>query len=244
MANRSAPRYIKFTHHAATRLSAVPLTSIPEVDEMQSPNSNIEETPSMHNIYAPPSSEPTAYGIAVDTHPRNNTEARNAAIRESLNVLTETFKSSAEANTTRHSLRLANTIITIGHAAFKLLAAIDDWTNWIQIHYDERESFGQVEFPGFTMLKLAVLRSDLEELSEALTVVIIPLIETAREQQTTESVDAIRRTIRRYCEQVQGIGSDARANAAMTAAGFEPHDHEIATAAGDLELGRFREASQ
>ncbi|KAI4111325.1 MAG: hypothetical protein LQ345_006817 [Seirophora villosa] len=244
MASRPARRYIKFTHYAASRLSANPLTPIPETDEMQSPDSDIEETPPMPNIYAPPSSKPTEHGIAGDTHPRNTTEARNAAIRESLKLLTATFKSSAEANTTRHSLRLANTVITISHAASKLLATIDDWTTWIHTHHDERESFGQVEFPGFTMLKMAVLRSDLEELSEALTVVIIPLIETAREQQTTESVDAVRRAVRRYCEQVQGIGRDAGANAAMRAAGFEPHDQEIAMAAGELEVEGLGEISQ
>ncbi|KAL8957454.1 MAG: hypothetical protein Q9193_005279 [Seirophora villosa] len=243
MANRSARRYIKFTNYAASRLSVVPLTPIPEVDEMQSPDSDIAETSPMPNIYAPQSSKPTEHGIASDIHPRNTTEARNAAIRERMNHLTATFKSSAEANTTRHSLRLANTIITISHAASKLLAAIDDWTNWIQAHHDERESFGQVEFPGFTMLKMAVLRSDLEELSEALTVVIIPLIETAREQQTMESVDDIRRAIGRYCEQVQGIGRDAGANTAMRAAGFEPYDQEIATAAGDLEMESLGEMS-
>ncbi|KAI4169994.1 MAG: hypothetical protein LQ348_007189 [Seirophora lacunosa] len=244
MASRSARRYIKLTNYAASRLSAIPLTPIREADEMQSPNSDIEETPPMPNIYAPPSSKPTEHEIASDTHPRNTTEARNAAIRASLKHLTATFKSAAEANTTRHSLRLANTTITISHAASKLLAAIDDWTDWIHTHHHERESFGQVEFPGFTMLKMAVLRSDVEELSEALTVVIIPLIETAREQQTMESVDAVRRAVGRYCEQVQGIGRDAGANAAMSAAGFEAHDHEIAMAAGGLQVEGLGEISQ
>ncbi|KAI4089338.1 MAG: hypothetical protein LQ344_005470 [Seirophora lacunosa] len=228
MANRSARRYIKLTNYAASRLSAIPLTPIREADEMQSPNSDIEETPPMPNIYAPPSSKPTEHEIASDTHPRNTTEARNAAIRASLKHLTASFKSAA-SQTPRATASASQTPPSQSATQPR--------------NSSPPSTTGPTgSTPTTTNGKASA--SDLEELSEALTVVIISLIETAREQQTMESVDAVRRAVGRYCEQVQGIGRDAGANAAMRAAGFEAHDHEIAMAAGGLEVEGLGEISQ
>ncbi|KAL8968599.1 MAG: hypothetical protein Q9197_004794 [Variospora fuerteventurae] len=182
---------------------------------------DLEET----NIHASPSTTPFA---------EPTIEARNAAVQSHISSLTSHFKSLAEANPTREHLRLANTIITIDHANSRLLTAISSWSIWTQTHYHQRDTFGQVDFPGFSMSKWAVLRSDIEELSEALTIAIIPLVETALELQTEASVNDIRNAMSRYCEQVAEIGREAGGNASMVDAGFEPHEYEIGTAARDL----------
>ncbi|KAL8981597.1 MAG: hypothetical protein Q9177_005522 [Variospora cf. flavescens] len=216
MVSRISRFYIKSTCFAASRWSAIPLTPIHEEDEM-----DLEET----NIYASPSTTPSA---------EPTTEARNAAVQSHISSLTSHFKSLAEANPTREHLGLANTMITIDHASSHLLTAISSWSTWTQTHYHQRDTFGQVDFPGFSMSKWAVLRSDIEELSEALTIAIIPLIETALELSTRSSVNDIRNAMSRYCEQVAEIGREAGGNASMVGAGFEPHEYEIGTAARDL----------
>ncbi|KAL9018713.1 MAG: hypothetical protein Q9185_004027 [Variospora sp. 1 TL-2023] len=182
---------------------------------------DLEET----NTYASPSTTPSA---------EPTIEARNAAVQSHISSLTSHFKSLAEANPTRERLRLANAMITVDHASSRLLTAISSWSTWTQTHYHQRDIFGQVDFPGFSMSKWAVLRSDIEELSEALTIAIIPLVETALELQTEASVKDIRNAMSRYCEQVAEIGREAGGNASMVDAGFEPHEYEIGIAARDL----------
>ncbi|KAL8646436.1 MAG: hypothetical protein Q9210_006143 [Variospora velana] len=219
MASRISCFYTKPTRYAASRWSAIPLTPIHEEDEM-----DLEETFAA-NTYASPSTTPSA---------ERTTEARNAAVQSHMSSLTSHIKSLAEVNPTRRHLRLANTMITIDHASSRLLTAISSWSTWTQTHYHQRDTFGQVDFPGFSMSKWAVLRSDIKELSEALTIAIIPLIETALELPTKASVNDIRNAMSRYCEQVAGIGREAGGNAPMVGAGFEPHEYEIGMAARDL----------
>ncbi|KAK1526038.1 uncharacterized protein CCOS01_08456 [Colletotrichum costaricense] len=162
--------------------------------------------------------------------------AKGALFTAGTKILQMAFDKAAAApgSNNTDTAQITNIISTVNKSGKTLQDALDTWSKWQAAHYDNRASYGTISAAGFDIQLFQILQNDVSSLGDQRDK-MVPLVKTAQQAQTLDSVQALLTADIAYAQAVVDLSNQISTKmTSMTDDGLKAKSVEVQAAYSNL----------
>lgn len=156
--------------------------------------------------------------------------AKGALFEAAIRGLKATIHAIQVANPSPEASAMAELVTKINAAHQSLDKCTDDWLDWMDSHYDSRDSYGGVTVEGINLQNFQIVQQKVGDLDIFLHQNVGPLITAANKTKTLDAVNALKGGMMAYAEQAEAVNRVVLKMGSMMAAGLKDHSGDIKAA--------------